>query len=98
MLLTATLDLRGAIGFSGVTILTYYAITNTACLTLPLEQRRWPRSISVLGLAGCVTLAIMLPVAAILAGAGVLAAGVAIRCLVSRQAVIGGDTQPDSDA
>ena len=29
-----TLDLRGAIGFSGVTILTYYAITNAACLTL----------------------------------------------------------------
>ena len=28
--LTATLDLRGAIGFSGVTILTYYAITNAA--------------------------------------------------------------------
>ena len=43
IVLTATLDLRGAIGFSGVTILTYYAITNAACLTLPPDQRRWPR-------------------------------------------------------
>ena len=42
IVLTATLDLRGAIGFSGVTILTYYAITNAACLTLPDDQRRWP--------------------------------------------------------
>ena len=68
IVLTATLDLRGAIGFSGVTILTYYAITNAACLTLPRDQRRWPRSIGVVGLAGCVTLAVMLPLAAVLAG------------------------------
>ena len=64
----ATLDLRGAIGFSGVTILTYYAITNAACLTLPDGQRRWPHGSRVVGLAGCVTLAVMLPVAAIIAG------------------------------
>ena len=80
--LTASLDLRGAIGFSGVTILTYYAITNAACLTLPDHQRRWPRAIGAVGLAGCVTLAVMLPVAAVLAGIGVLVAGVAIRQLV----------------
>ena len=53
IVLTATLDLRGAIGFSGVTILTYYAITNAACLTLPREptpmagfaRRRRPRRV-----------------------------------------------------
>ena len=78
-MLTATLDLRGAIGFSGVTILTYYAITNAACLTLDPDERRWPRAIAVAGLAGCVTLAVMLPLAAILAGAGVIVAGIAIR-------------------
>ena len=79
IVLTATFDLRGAIGFSGVTILTYYAITNAACLTLRRDQRRWPRWISISGLAGCVTLAVMLPLAAIITGAGVLVAGIAIR-------------------
>jgi APA family basic amino acid/polyamine antiporter len=77
--LTATLDLRGAIGFSGVTILTYYAITNAACLTLPRQQRRWSPLISVIGLAGCVALAVMLPLAAVIAGAGVFVAGIVTR-------------------
>ena len=84
IVLTATLDLRGAIGFSGVTILTYYAITNAACLTL---ARRSTPMASIdqrsLGLAGCVTLAVMLPLAAILAGIGILVAGIVIRWLAS---------------
>ena len=79
IVLTATFDLRGAIGFSGVTILTYYAITNAACLTLPRAQRRWPRSIAAIGLVGCVALAVMLPLAAIVAAAGVLLTGIVIR-------------------
>ena len=78
-MLTATLDLRGAIGFSGVTILTYYAITNAACLTLPRDQRRWPRSLSVIGVAGCVVLGVMLPLGAIVSGVVVLAIGGAAR-------------------
>ena len=82
--LTATLDLRGAIGFSGVTILTYYAITNAACLTLPDDRRRWPRSIAVVGLAGCLTLAVMLPLAAVIAGGTVLVAGLAARATARR--------------
>ena len=77
--LTSLLDLRGAIGFSGVTILTYYAITNATCLSLDEDQRRWPSWIALAGLAGCVTLAVMLPLAAVITGAGVLIAGVAIR-------------------
>ncbi len=81
--LTATLDLRGAIGFSGVTILTYYAITNAACLTLPRSQRRWRSWISVVGLAGCVILAVLLPLAAIITGAAVLVAGIVVRRLAA---------------
>jgi basic amino acid/polyamine antiporter, APA family len=77
--LTATLDLRGAIGFSGVTILTYYAITNAACLTLPADRRRWPVALAGAGLAGCLALAVMLPAAAVIAGIGVLVLGVLIR-------------------
>ena len=79
IVLTAVLDLRGAIGFSGVTILTYYAITNAACLTLGQGQRRWPRWLSIAGLVGCVVLAVMLPLAAIVTGAGVLLTGVVVR-------------------
>jgi APA family basic amino acid/polyamine antiporter len=77
--LTAAVDLRGAIGFSGVTILTYYAITNAASLTLSGAQRRWPRAIGVAGLVGCATLAVMLPVAAVVAGAAVLLVGIVVR-------------------
>jgi basic amino acid/polyamine antiporter, APA family len=83
VVLTATLDLRGAVGFSGVTILTYYAITNAACLTLAREQRRWPRPLSMLGLAGCVILAVMLPLASIVVGIVVLAAGIVTRSFTS---------------
>ena len=77
--LTAVLDLRGAIGFSGVTVLTYYAITNAACLTLERERRRWPPTLAVVGLVGCVALAVALPLTATAAGAGVLIVGLAIR-------------------
>ncbi|MEJ7561943.1 MAG: APC family permease [Ilumatobacteraceae bacterium] len=50
-------DLRGAIGFSSFAVLTYYAIANAAAWTLPAAQRRWPRMLSVLGVAGCALLA-----------------------------------------
>ena len=76
--LTVTFDLREAIGFSGVTILTYYAITNAACFTLPPAQRRWPRSIAAIGLVGCIALAVMLPLTAIVTAAGILLTGIVI--------------------
>ena len=79
IVLTATLDLRGAIGFSGVTILTYYAITNAACLTLPDDRRRWPAWLAVAGVAGCVALAVMLPLASLVTASAVLAGGIIAR-------------------
>ena len=94
-MLTATVDLRGAIGFSGVTILTYYAITNAACLTLPRAQRRWPRSIAVVGLVGCVALAVMLPLAAIVTGAAVLLAGIVVRRIGRTQRTIRPRSNPE---
>ena len=65
-------------------MLTYYAITNAAALTLTPEQRRWPRFIAVAGLAGCVTLVGALPISAIATGIGVLAVGVTVRLLTQR--------------
>ncbi|WP_431909426.1 APC family permease [Micromonospora carbonacea] len=72
-------DVRGAIGFSSCTVLVYYAVTNASALTLGRDPgRRLPvRLLAVLGLVGCVALAVSLPLASVLAGFGVLALGTA---------------------
>jgi APA family basic amino acid/polyamine antiporter len=84
VLLVVVLDLRGAIGFSGVAVLTYYAITNASALTLGAPQRRWPRGIAVAGLAGCVALVLALPSSAVLSGTTVLLIGVVVRLIAIR--------------
>jgi APA family basic amino acid/polyamine antiporter len=70
-------DVRHAIGFSSCTVLVYYAITNASALTLGRDPgRRLPvRTLAGLGLAGCLLLAVSLPVGSVLAGFGVLAVG-----------------------
>jgi basic amino acid/polyamine antiporter, APA family len=75
VVLVATTDLRGAIGFSSFGVLTYYAIANAAAMTLRPEENRPPRWLPVIGLVGCVTLAASLPVTSIVTGAGVLVIG-----------------------
>jgi APA family basic amino acid/polyamine antiporter len=77
VLVVALGDVRDAIGFSSCTVLVYYAITNAAALTLgPDPERRLPvRAMAGLGLAGCLLLAVTLPVGSVLAGFGVLAVG-----------------------
>jgi APA family basic amino acid/polyamine antiporter len=82
--LVLTVDLRGAIGFSSVGVLVYYLIANVAAFTQPRDQRRYPRALQLVGAAACTLLVATLPVAAVLAGLGVLAAGLAYR-LVRRQ-------------
>ena len=79
VVLVLTLDLRGAIALSSVTVLTYYAITNASVLTLAAEHRRWPTWVAVLGFVGCVVVAASLPLEAVVGGVAVLALGVAIR-------------------
>ena len=71
-------DVRAAIGFSSVCILTYYAIANAAAWTLPREQLRWPRALTALGFVGCALLAVMLPVFSVFTGFGVLCLGAII--------------------
>ena len=78
-------DLRDAIGFSSVAVLTYYAITNASALVLAPVHRRAPRAVAALGLAGCVLLAVTLPVAVVVAGVVVLAGGLVGRHLVVRR-------------
>ena len=76
--LAATLDLRSAIGFSSFAVLFYYAIANASAWTLAGAERRFPRWISVLGVAGCVALAVSLPVHTLIAGGVLFAIGAGV--------------------
>lgn len=77
-LLVALTDLRGAIGFSSFCVLGYYAIANASAWTLPPQRRRRPRALAAAGAVGCVILALTLPIATVVTGAGVLAIGALI--------------------
>jgi APA family basic amino acid/polyamine antiporter len=66
-------DVRGAIGFSSVAVLVYYAIANASALTL--DRDRGTRLVPVLGLVGCLTIAACLPPATTIGGSAVLAVG-----------------------
>ena len=85
LVLVLTLDIRSSIAVSGVAVLTYYAVTNAAALTLTAEQRRWPRTISAVGFVGCVVLVFALPGSALLGGLVVLGLG-AVAGVVARRA------------
>jgi basic amino acid/polyamine antiporter, APA family len=76
--LAASVDVRGAIGFSSFGVLVYYAIANAAAWTLSSAEGRPPRLVPVIGLAGCVALAFALPAATVVSGAAVLALGAAV--------------------
>jgi len=82
--LAAAVDIRSAIGFSSFTVLGYYAVTNAAAWTLRGDERRWPRSLSGLGLVGCLTLAVMLPVTSVIGGAALLVLGASVYFVARR--------------
>ncbi|MEU6534915.1 APC family permease [Streptomyces sp. NPDC047000] len=73
--LAATVDVRGAIGFSSFGVLAYYAVANASAWTL--EGAPLSRVVPVVGLLGCATLAFALPWVSVIVGAGVLAVGAA---------------------
>ncbi|MGD1174211.1 APC family permease [Mycobacterium seoulense] len=75
--LAATIDLRGAIGFSSFAVLIYYAVANTSAVTLRPDEGRPVPAIPVIGLIGCVVLALAMPLASVLSGLVVLAIGIA---------------------
>ena len=74
--LAATLDVRGAIGFSSFAVLTYYAIANASAWTLNRAEGRPPRLVPAVGLAGCLVLAFALPLLSVITGIVVLSLGV----------------------
>lgn len=82
--LVVTIDITSSIAVSGVAVLTYYAVTNAAAITLRRDQRRWPREVAVVGLVGCVVLVAALPHSALLGGGLVLVTAVAARQIAVR--------------
>jgi APA family basic amino acid/polyamine antiporter len=52
--------LVAAVAVSAGAVLVYYAVANAAALRLTTQERRWPRVLAVLGLVGCVALAVSL--------------------------------------
>jgi basic amino acid/polyamine antiporter, APA family len=92
------LDLTSSLSVSGVAVLTYYAITNVAALTLGDDQRRWPRAIAVVGTIGCAALIFSLEPSAIAIGFGCVIAGTTLgsagRWLLGRRARSRADATP----
>jgi basic amino acid/polyamine antiporter, APA family len=77
-------DLRGAIGFSSFGVLLYYLIANVAAYTQSAEKRRFPRILQLIGIIGCGTLVVTLPVSAVLGGTLVFAVGIVYRAIRGR--------------
>lgn len=80
----AVADVRTAIGFSSFAVLVYYSIANASAWTLRPEERRWPRPIAALGLAGCLMLAFALPAGSVIGGAGLVVSGAIVYLVVKR--------------
>lgn len=72
--LAATVDVRGAIGFSSFGVLAYYAVANASAWTLGSGVSA--RAVPAVGLLGCVVLAFALPWVSVVVGAAVLVVGV----------------------
>jgi basic amino acid/polyamine antiporter, APA family len=82
-------QLATAISFSSICVLTYYAIANASAHTLPAGTRL-ERALPVVGLIGCVVIAVFQPVATLLTAAAVLVIGSLIYALRHPHGVEGG--------
>jgi APA family basic amino acid/polyamine antiporter len=76
-------DLRAVIGFSSFGVLVYYAVANLAAATQTGGDRRWPKTLNIVGLVCCLLLAATLPLSSVLVGLGVFAVGLAGRAVTA---------------
>ncbi|TFD53454.1 APC family permease [Cryobacterium frigoriphilum] len=67
------------VGFSACTVLVYYAIAHLSAMRQPVAERWLPRALPVVGLIGCLVLAVNLPWPGVVAAAAWLAIGLAAR-------------------
>jgi APA family basic amino acid/polyamine antiporter len=86
VVLVLSVDLRTAVGFSSFGVLLYYLVANVAAVALARRTGGRGAVVGVLGAAGCVVLAALLPLASVVAGAGVVALGLAVRVVRLRVA------------
>lgn len=68
--------------FSAFTVLVYYAVTNLAALRMPPEKRLFSRAFPIIGLAGCVFLAVWVPPLIWATGLGLIVGGLLLRAIV----------------
>ncbi|MEP6479014.1 MAG: APC family permease [Rhodoglobus sp.] len=83
-LLVLVVDLRSAIGFSSFGVLLYYTVANIAAFSQPVDRRRYPRILPLIGVIGCLVLVATLPLGAIVVGLGVVFFGVGYRLITRR--------------
>lgn len=69
-------DITTAWSLSAFTVLLYYATTNIAALRLPAADKRLPKAVALVGLVGCLSLALTLEPAILLAGLATLGVGI----------------------
>lgn len=72
------------VGFSSCAVLMYYAIAHLSALRQPAAERWLPRSVQVVGLLGCLVLALTLGWLPIAYALGVLTLGLAVRAVLLR--------------
>lgn len=84
--LVAIGDVRLTWSLSAIAVLIYYSLTNLAALHLPPDARRYPRSIAMAGLAGCVSLALWIERPVLLAGLGAVGVGLLWHAVARRKA------------
>ncbi|WP_344707691.1 APC family permease [Marihabitans asiaticum] len=89
VLLVVLFDVRAVIGFSSVCVLAYYAIANASAATLPAGALA--RSIPVLGMIGCLVVALALPLTSLVSGVLVLLVGAATGWLSHTARTAGGE-------
>jgi len=70
--------------FSAFTVLVYYAITNVAAMRLPPADRRVPQLVPVVGLLGCLGLAVWVEPAIWAVGLGLVAIGLVWHAIARR--------------
>lgn len=75
------LDPARLVGFSACAVLVYYSIAHVSAFRQPEPERWLSRATQVVGLGGCLLLAVTLPWQAIVYAAAVLAVGLAARAL-----------------
>jgi basic amino acid/polyamine antiporter, APA family len=75
------LDPTTLIGFSSCAVLGYYAVANSAALRQSGDARWLPRWVSIVGLVGCLALALSLPLMAIAVTFAVIGAAHLVRVL-----------------